>query len=169
MTSDHSLDPRPDFVYVTYIAVPKEKVWEALTSAPLSEQYFFGTHPQSEWKVGGSIQLIRATGEVDVDGKLLACDPPNLLAYTWNTPTDKTQRAEPTAVSFKLDTVGATTRLTLTHSHLLAADYGSEADSPRGLNNGWPMIVASLKSLLETGRIPVIMGEQDIDKAREGG
>ncbi len=168
MTANGS-DPRPDFVYVTYIAVPREKVWEALVTDSFTEQYFFGTRIRSEWRVGGPLQLLGPNGDVTDQGTLLEYDPPHRLTYTWTNAADTYERAKPSQVTFKLDTFGQTTRLTLTHSHLIAADVRPEADSPRGLNNGWPMIVSSLKSLLETGRVPAIMSEQAIDKAREGG
>jgi hypothetical protein len=43
--------------------------------------------------------------------------------------------------------MGATVKLTMTHDDF---DEGSEV--LRGVSNGWPAILSSLKSLLESGR-----------------
>lgn len=167
MTANGS-DPRPDFVYVTYIAVPREKVWEALVTDSFTEQYFFGTRIRSDWRIGGPIQLLGPNGDVTDQGTLLEYDPPRLLTYTWSNAADTYERVKPSQVTFRLDPFGETTRLTLTHANLIAADYEVEAKSPQGLNNGWPIIMASLKSLLETGRVPAIFSEQQVSDVREG-
>jgi uncharacterized protein YndB with AHSA1/START domain len=47
----------PNTVYVTYIASTPEKVWEALTRAEFTRQYFFGHSIEVEAKVGGNFIL----------------------------------------------------------------------------------------------------------------
>ena len=48
---------RPKFVYVTYIASTPEKVFQALTDAKISEQFWFGFSVNSDWKVGSPFAL----------------------------------------------------------------------------------------------------------------
>jgi hypothetical protein len=42
-------------------------------------------------------------------------------------------------------------KLRLIHENLLPEDIEKDPNQFRGINNGWPAILSSLKSLLETG------------------
>ena len=46
------MSEKPKFVYVTYIAAPPEKVWEALTKPDISEKYWFGYRVAADGKLG---------------------------------------------------------------------------------------------------------------------
>ena len=74
---------KPKFVYVTYIATTPEKLWEALTKADFTEKYWFGSRIQSEWKVGSPFTIHTGVADKDWQGKVLQCDPPRLLSYTF--------------------------------------------------------------------------------------
>jgi hypothetical protein len=50
-------------------------------------------------------------------------------------------------VTFEIESVGDMVRLTVTHDDL---ESGSEME--RKITAGWPRVLSSLKSLLETGR-----------------
>jgi uncharacterized protein YndB with AHSA1/START domain len=45
-------EDKPTFVYVTYIAAPPEKVWQALTEPDLTEKYWFGFRVRANGKAG---------------------------------------------------------------------------------------------------------------------
>ena len=52
-----NLDPKnfkPAIVYTIYIAASPEKVWEALTTAEFSRQYFSGFAIEADLKIGGA-------------------------------------------------------------------------------------------------------------------
>ena len=138
------------FVYVTYIATTPEKLWEAITSSEFTEQYFFGTKIESDWQVGSKVEYSRE-GQVTDYGTILQCDPPHLLSFTWTYVGDKTEREQPTQVTFELKPMGATVKLTLKHENLAPGDIVEKDDTFEGFNNGWPAILSNLKSLLETG------------------
>jgi uncharacterized protein YndB with AHSA1/START domain len=141
---------KPKFVYVTYIATTPEKLWEALTSSEFTEKYFFGTRIQSDWQEGSSVTYSR-NGQVTDHGKILKCEPPRLLSFTWNQVGEETSREEPSLVNFELKPMESTVKLTLKHENLLPADIVDKDNTFEGLNNGWPAILSNLKSLLETG------------------
>ena len=46
------MNEKPKFVYVTYIAAPPDKVWEALTKPDISEKYWFGYRVAADGKPG---------------------------------------------------------------------------------------------------------------------
>ncbi|TGN04130.1 SRPBCC family protein [Leptospira dzoumogneensis] len=151
------------FVYTIYIAASPEKVWEALTGSEYSQKYWFGSKIEGDWKVGGGFKFLDPNGELLVIGKILKCEKPHILSYTWELPPtfksippelkarlDKSK--EPTRVTYSLKQMKDLTRLTLLHEDLLPEDFIENPDTFVGLNNGWPAIFSSLKSLLETGK-----------------
>jgi uncharacterized protein YndB with AHSA1/START domain len=88
------------------------------------------------------------SGHVDLVGKVLAIEPPRRLEISWAWPKDEGQSDLHSRVTFEVEPVGAQTRLTVTHSDLVA---GSEMDE--GIRGGWPAVLSNLKSLLETERV----------------
>jgi uncharacterized protein YndB with AHSA1/START domain len=149
----------PTFVYVIYIETTPEKLWEALTNGVFTEKYFFGRRIQSDWQEGSSVTYYRPDGELDVHGQVLKSEPPHLLSFTWEVPGDPTQRERATRVTFQLQPMDSTVKLTLKHEDLVAEDFSDDENTFVGLNNGWPAILSNLKSLLETGRtLPPIVG-----------
>jgi uncharacterized protein YndB with AHSA1/START domain len=78
---------RPTFVYVTYIASTRERVWEALTDADLTAQYW-GHSNVSDWQVGSTWEHQRLDGShaVDVAGTVLESSPPDRLVLTFGPP-----------------------------------------------------------------------------------
>jgi uncharacterized protein YndB with AHSA1/START domain len=138
--------PRPEFVYVTYIETTPEKLWQALTSSEFSRRYWFNTELQSDFKVGSPFALVMNGTTTDV-GEILEADPPRRLSYTFHHVLNESARKEPpTKVVFTLEKHGNLVKLTLTHENFVT---GSELLD--GISKGWPAILASLKSLMETG------------------
>jgi hypothetical protein len=48
--------------------------------------------------------------------------------------------------------MGDQVRLRLIHENLPAEDVEADPNTFRGINNGWPAVLSSLKSLLGTGQ-----------------
>ena len=137
---------KPEFVYVTYIETSPEKLWQALTSSEFSKRYWFDTELQSDFKVGSPFALVMDGTTTDV-GEILEADPPRRLSYTFHHVLDETARKEPpTKVIFDLEKHGSFVKLTLTHENFVA---GSKLLD--GISRGWPAILSSLKSMLESG------------------
>ena len=118
----------------------------------------------SDWKKGSTWDLVHEdVGLVvsDPEQVILESDPYRRLAYTWHTFTpewaaqvgmdDETAarwRAEPRSkVAFDIEDVGhGVAKLTVTHD-------GFVPDSAvlTAISEGWPAVLSSLKTLLETG------------------
>ncbi|MEW6767441.1 MAG: SRPBCC family protein [Pseudomonadota bacterium] len=140
---------RPDTVYTIYIASTPAKVFEALTTAAYSKQYFFGFAVECELKTGGAFTVRAPDGSVHIGGKVLECDPPHRLKVTWNvTWPGLVEKLGETYVTYDIVQAGDSVRLTITETH--------ERDLPEdilsGGRAGWPAILSSLKSVLETGK-----------------
>jgi uncharacterized protein YndB with AHSA1/START domain len=143
----------PNTVYVTYIASTPEKVWEALTSAAFTRQYFFGGSVEIEQKVGGRFLMRMPDGSIHIKGKVIECDPPRRLSVTWDVVGMKDFSELPEClVTFDIEPMGGSVKLTMTEAH--------QWDIPdailAGGRQGWPFILSSLKSMLETGK-PIVM------------
>ena len=141
-------DFKPAIVYTIYIASTPEKVWEALTSAEFSRQYFFGNAVEVELKVGGAFIVRTPDGALHIGGEVFECDPPRKLTVTFNVNWPALiEKLGPTLVSYEIEPAGDAVRLTMTESH----DRPIDDDILSGGRQGWPAILSSLKSLLETG------------------
>jgi uncharacterized protein YndB with AHSA1/START domain/DNA-binding transcriptional ArsR family regulator len=152
---------KPSFVYTTYIQTTPERLWQALTEPAFTERYWNITF-DSAWEAGSTMDW-HQTGVTMSDGeqRVLESDPYRRLSYTWHTFTpewagamDFTDEArerlaaEPRSkVTFEIEPLGDDqVKLTVVHDDL----------EPGGLlgsmiSQGWPRVVANLKTLLETG------------------
>lgn len=137
------------FAYETYINAPKDRVWEALTNAEFTSQYFHATHVESTWEPGAPVNYRHsAGGDSAVEGKVIEADPPNKLAITWHVLYDeKAKTEEPSRVTFSLEETGGQTRLRIVHDR-----FPENTVLLDSISGGWPWILSSLKSLLETGQ-----------------
>ena len=75
---------KPTFVYVTFIQSSPEKVWEALTDADLTAQYW-GHSNVSDWQPGSRWEHVRTDGSgiADVVGEVIEAAPPRRLVMTF--------------------------------------------------------------------------------------
>ncbi|HEY3761862.1 MAG TPA: SRPBCC family protein [Verrucomicrobiae bacterium] len=148
-----------EFVYATYIRTTAEKLWNALTSGDLSERYWFGYRFEVEQKAGGIVRILPPKGKENLGdhaGKVLECEPGRKLVYTWNQaqkdPPEVTKKRDGMSrVTYELKPMGAMVRFRIIHENLLPDDVEKDPNTFRGVNNGWPAVISSLKSLLETG------------------
>jgi uncharacterized protein YndB with AHSA1/START domain len=140
---------KPAILYTIYIASTPEKVWEALTSAEFSRKYFFGFAVDAELKIGGAFIVRAPDGSVHINGEVIECEPPRKLSVTWNVNwPGLVEKLGPTLVTYEIERAGEAVRLTLAEAH----DRPIEDDILSGGRQGWPAILSSLKSLLETGK-----------------
>jgi len=137
------------FVYVTYIRSTPAKIYAALTDARVTRKYWMMENV-SDWKPGSPWEhrdtdrrrSLRLVGEV------LEAKPPRRLVISWAFPRDRERPAKHSRVAFDIEPVGkGMTRLTVTHSDLRA-----RSGMDKGIREGWPRVLSSLKSFLETRR-----------------
>ena len=136
------------YVYVTYIASTPEKVFEAITKPDLARRYW-GHENVSDWTPGSKWEHVRANDErtVELVGKVVETSPPTRLVITW---ANASQAADPDAysrVTFDIEPYDDMVRLTVSHDELEAG-----SGMAKGISKGWPAVLSSMKSFLETGR-----------------
>lgn len=136
---------KPSFVYVTYIDSTPEKVWQAITDGEITKLYWGRQSNISDWKVGSPWQhrdCDDAT-KVAVEGEVLESDPPKKLVLTWTHPGSDLPASQ---VTFDIGMMSGIVRLTVTH-----AGVDPESHQGKMMATGWPIIMSSLKSMLERG------------------
>jgi len=132
-------------VFETYIKTTPERLWEAITDPEMRAKYSFGVRTESDWTAGSSYQG-SVPGVIDIaEGENTEVDPPRRLVQTFTALwSDEVKSAGRSRVTWEIEPVGTSCRLRVIHDQL-ADDANSE------LYGGWPMILAGLKTLLETG------------------
>jgi uncharacterized protein YndB with AHSA1/START domain len=137
------------FVYVTFIRTSPERLWDALTQSEFTRQYWFGSSLESTWEPSASWELKMPDGGLTDSGKVVEIDKPKRLVLTWKHQRfpDMKDDDETARATFDLEEQGEVVKLTVTHE-------SNKKDSKliKGVSGGWPIILASLKSLLETGK-----------------
>jgi uncharacterized protein YndB with AHSA1/START domain len=135
-------------LYVTYIRTPPEKLWDALIQPEFTKQYWFGMHHESEWSAGAPWKLVTDDARVANTGQVIELDRPRKLVITWRFEMSPEMRAEGySRVTMEIEPAGDVTKLTVTQE----IDFADSKliEFTRG---GWPLVLSSLKSLLETGQ-----------------
>jgi DNA-binding transcriptional ArsR family regulator/uncharacterized protein YndB with AHSA1/START domain len=151
---------KPEFVYTTYIRTTPERLWQALTDPAFTRRYW-QTEFITDWAEGSPMTwdnhgvLISDPGQV-----VLVSEPYRRLSYSWHTFTPelaarfgwdqdflgKLAGEGRSKVTFDIESAEQGVKLTVIHDGF---EPGSTvAESVRG---GWPQVIASLKTLLETG------------------
>ncbi len=135
------------FVYVTYIRTTPEKLWQALTEPEFTRKFWCNTVQESSWQPGASWRIMIPDGRVADSGEVVEAVPPKRLVLIWRNEFKPELREEGySRLTYELEPIGETVKLTLIH----------EMDRPKSklidaVSQGWPHLMASLKSLLETG------------------
>lgn len=132
-------------VFEVFIKTTPERLWSAITDPEQRAKYSFGAQAISDWSTGSSYRL-EVPGAIDIAaGTNVEVVPPRLLVQTfaalWN---DEVRAAGPTRVTWEIEPVGSSCRLTVIHDQL-------PPNASSQLYGGWPMILSGLKTLLETG------------------
>jgi uncharacterized protein YndB with AHSA1/START domain len=155
---------RPEFVYTTYIRTTPERLWRALTDPAFTRRYWGGLSLESDWEAGSAMTWVEEENGLriaDPEQVVLESDPYRRLAYTWHTITPehaevhgfeelqaKMAAEARSKVSFDIEQLGEVVKLTVVHD-------GFEPGSTvlEFVSQGWPHLLASLKTLLETGDV----------------
>ncbi|MFE9250293.1 SRPBCC family protein [Streptomyces sp. NPDC007088] len=148
------------FTYTSYLRTSPEALWQALTD-PAETSVYWGAELITEGEAGAPVVWQERGVRIShPEQTVLTAEPGRAFAYTWHTFTpewaaavgvDEATRAalaaEPRSrVRWTIEPLYGQVRLRLAHENL----------APGGLlrpmiAEGWPVILSSLKTLLETG------------------
>jgi uncharacterized protein YndB with AHSA1/START domain len=138
---------KDQFVYVTYIRTTPEKLWKALIEPEFTRKFWVNTTQESEWKPGATWKILMPDGRVADSGEVLEIESPRRLVLKWRNEFRPELKGEGySRLTYQLEKEGKSVKLTVIHEMEKEGSKFIQA-----VSNGWPHILASLKSLLETG------------------
>jgi len=140
-------------VNVIYIRATPRALWNALTQGKYTRQYYAGLELHAELKRGGRfdymhrLEIHRRDGP-GVAGFVIEVVPKKRLVHSFE---PRFIDDGPSSVAYEIEPMGMVCKLTVTHD-----DFPPSGPTFATVREGWPEILSSLKSLLETGRPLVI-------------
>lgn len=137
---------KPEFVYCIYIQTTPEKVWNALIDPEMTKDYWGRHRNLSDWKAGSAWRhaYYDDASDVVIEGTVIESERPHRLVLTWSRPDDKSNPEKTSRVTLSIEESFGAVKLTVIHSEL-------DDEMLRGVSAGWPAILSSLKTMLETG------------------
>jgi uncharacterized protein YndB with AHSA1/START domain/DNA-binding transcriptional ArsR family regulator len=160
----YALEGKPmadnDFVYKSYIKTTPEQLWQALTDPAFTSRYW-GVTFKTDWKAGSRIAWdMKGVIMDDPEQVILESNPYSRLSYTWHTVTsgfaeavgatpdlfEKLAAERRSTVTFDIEPAGPVVKLTVTHG-----DFEPGSTMAEMVGDGWPHLLSSLKTMLETG------------------
>ena len=138
----------PTRVFATYIRATRELIWRALTESDFTTRYWYGSSVHSDWQAGSRYE-IRTGGALAIEGEIIEAEPPRRLAMTFHDAwSNRVPGDQPARVTFEIDDAGpGVSKLTVIHE-----DVAGHDSRIAEVSDGWPFILAGLKTLLETGQ-----------------
>jgi uncharacterized protein YndB with AHSA1/START domain len=142
----HDLEKTMEKIFEIYIKTTLERLWQAITDPEMRRKYNFGVVVRSDWTVGSRFEGLGGGTPILV-GENLEVDPPRRLVQSFRALwSDDVKREGTSRVTFEIEPVADSCRLTVTHDQLREGANGE-------VYGGWPMILSGLKTLLETGEL----------------
>ena len=137
---------KPSYVYVTYIQSTPDKVFAALTDPEMTKDYWGRHRNRSDWKPGSAWRHedYDDANAIRIEGEVIERRPPHRLVLSWARPGDTANPDKTSRVTFEIEAFMGAVRLTVTHEEL-------DDDMFKGISAGWPAVLSSLKTMLETG------------------
>lgn len=135
---------QPELVYTTYIRSTPKKTWDAITKPEFTREYWGGLANVSDWKKGSKWEHMTKENEAWVLGKVVESAPPKRLVLTW---ADPDLLKDESRVTFEIEAVEDMVCLVVTHDRFKTGSKMAEK-----VASGWPRVLSSLKSFLETGK-----------------
>ena len=144
----HRLESPMEKVFEIYIRTTPERLWEAITDPEIRSKYHFGSRIESDWTPGSRFEVVHPNAPEPLgEGENLEVEPPRRLVQTFTALwSDEVTGEGPSRVTWEIEPVGDSCRLTVTHDQLREGAIDE-------LYGGWPMILSGLKTWLETGEL----------------
>lgn len=136
-----------EFVYVIFIRTTPEKLFDALRKPEFTRIWWAETEQKCDWSKNSRWEIFSPDGVLRDSGEVLEYDPPRRFVISWRNEFIPEMKKEGySRATFELEQMGDTVKLTITH------EMDHEGSTLiHGVSQGWPPLLSSLKSLLESG------------------
>jgi len=135
---------KPKQVYTMLIRSTPKKTWDAITKPAFTRKYWGDMANVSNWKSGSKWEHLNPDNEVWVTGKVEESTPTTRLVLSWVDPDNLKDKSR---VTFEIEKIENLVLLTVTHDN-----FSAGSTMPDKVAWGWPRVLSSLKSFLETGK-----------------
>ena len=148
--------PAPRHMQQIHIRTSPERLWQAITRASDTRDYFYGTQVESSWRAGQPLAYRNADGSLAAEGTVIEADPPRKLVHTLSALWDEAVAGDPPhRVTWTIEALGpeggpegaTVCRLTVLHE-----GFTGNSATLRSIRGGLSVILDGLKTLLETGQ-----------------
>jgi uncharacterized protein YndB with AHSA1/START domain len=139
--------------YDIYVGAPVGTVWKGIVDGDLTKHYVYGTRFEGKLKKGAPYAYLGDGDFRVVDGMILEIEPEKRLVISWSAHYDSSVASDrPSRVTYELTAA----RPDMTRLRVMHDDFDGETPTYKGSVEGWPLMLSSLKSLLETGKPLVV-------------
>lgn len=147
---EKGMKEKPKSINRIAIKTTPEEVWNALTDPSMTSKYWYNGSIHSDWKEGSPYSIFNPQGEVQAKGELIHVEPPNRLVMSWNLLSlDTTKDEHPSRLTWEISAhpeLSGVTIVTVIHD-----DVDHSPNTAAVLENGIPIVISGMKSLIETG------------------
>jgi uncharacterized protein YndB with AHSA1/START domain len=134
--------------HTIFVRATAAQVWDAITNGEQTARYYYGSPVESTWQPGAEVQYLAPDrSSVMVGGTVIAIEPQQRLVLSLKLLYDPRSAAEPAfEQTWHVEDIGGVCKLSVSHSGIDPASASHEQ-----IAGGMPLIISSLKSLVETG------------------
>ncbi len=130
------------------IAAPPEAVWQAFTRTDEPRPYYFDAVLQARLEPGGRWRFVTDDlARLLASGEVLALDPPHRFEHSFAA-ADLDDPAS--RITVRIEPVAGGSRVFLAHDR-----FADKTATYRRFRQAHPLALAALKSILETGELPI--------------
>jgi len=151
LESEPAMEQKPRHINRIAIKTNPEQVWNALTNPSMTSKYWYNGAIRGELKAGSPYEIWNPQGQVQAKGEFLVVEPPRRLVMTWQLLVQAdTAEEKPSRLTWEIEPhaeFAGVTLVTVVHD-----EFEEAPNTSRVLEEGLPIVLSGMKTLIETGR-----------------
>jgi DNA-binding transcriptional ArsR family regulator len=145
-----NMENRPAHINRIAIKAKPERIWNAITTPEMTSKFWFNCEVRSTWEIDSAIELWNKK-EKKAEGIILDIHVPHKLMISFRFHAfPGTECDTPSRITWEIhehEQIPGTSFVTVTHD-----EFENAETTARVLENGLPLVISGLKTLLETGK-----------------
>ncbi|MGZ7445156.1 ArsR/SmtB family transcription factor [Paenibacillus sp. TH7-28] len=151
LKSEMNMANKPRNIHRIAIKAKPEQIWQAITDPAKTSKFWFNCAICSSWEDGSPFELWDGE-EKKVEGTILEINPPRKLVVNWRfISLPGTENDTASRITWEIDPHGEFQGVSLVT--VIHDEFEQAAGTAKILENGLPIVISGLKTLLETGEM----------------